>query len=150
MFEILDSALTVFLERAEALPLEGLPPEKKLKLLLHQYTTTLVHYLSEVVLLAFASRYLRPEMQKLIEEKRLRYEHYLIDSPFCMTEQPLAQLDGFDRSNWIAPAAPHDLPGSRKLYIMIFYDPAWKESGSSYTGVPGFYQAHEAQRMICS
>jgi AcrR family transcriptional regulator len=76
LFEILDRALNAFLEGAKALPLEGLPPEKKLELLLHQYTTTLVHYLSEVVILAFAGRYLRPELQKLIDDKRLRYEHY--------------------------------------------------------------------------
>ncbi len=76
LFEILDRTLDTFLERADNLVMEGLPPEKKLRLLLDEYTTTLVRFHNEVILIVLASRYLRPKLRDTIHSKRLRYEEH--------------------------------------------------------------------------
>jgi TetR/AcrR family transcriptional regulator, cholesterol catabolism regulator len=76
LFEIINRALDTFLERASNLPLDGLPPQEKLRHLIREYTTTLVQYCYGVTLMVLDSKYLQPKLRNIIYAKRIKYEKF--------------------------------------------------------------------------
>ena len=79
LFTILNKTMDNMLELVGNLPLNALPPDKKLAQVIRAHIVNAVRYLNEFSVLLHDTKYLPPEQRKIILSKRKQYEEIFLN-----------------------------------------------------------------------